>query len=39
MKKVLYSDLIATNYVAEKARITAAGGFVDFGRVNGTFRR
>jgi hypothetical protein len=23
------------NNLAEKARITAAGGFVDFGRVNG----
>lgn len=27
--------LIADNRVGEKARITAAGGFVDFGRVNG----
>jgi protein phosphatase PTC2/3 len=34
MKRV-YSHLENTDNLAEKARITAAGGFVDFGRVNG----
>jgi protein phosphatase PTC2/3 len=31
----IFYYLNSTNFLAEKARITAAGGFVDFGRVNG----
>jgi hypothetical protein len=34
MKRVC-SVVISVDILAEKARITAAGGFVDFGRVNG----
>lgn len=31
----LLADTVLRGYIGEKARITAAGGFVDFGRVNG----
>jgi hypothetical protein len=31
----LLADRVLCGYIGEKARITAAGGFVDFGRVNG----
>lgn len=30
-----YGSLTHASFIGEKARITAAGGFVDFGRVNG----
>ena len=30
-----FADRVLCGAVGEKARITAAGGFVDFGRVNG----
>jgi len=35
MKKVYSYPLPFVDPLGEKARITAAGGFVDFGRVNG----
>ena len=31
----IYSNILAYTITGEKARICAAGGFVDFGRVNG----
>jgi hypothetical protein len=35
LTKRVCSIVIRVDIAAEKARITAAGGFVDFGRVNG----
>ncbi len=34
-KRTLLANRVLREIVGEKARITAAGGFVDFGRVNG----
>lgn len=34
-ESIFYQRNNCTDFSAEKARITAAGGFVDFGRVNG----